>query len=88
METSRVAAHDASAQPNPVKLSIVGFGTVGRWLAKAIHEKRESLATRFGFATTLVSVATARNGFVYREEGLDIPGSGVIAWIYRRDVAV
>jgi len=62
-----------SPQREPIRLSIIGFGTVGRWLAKAIHEKKGLLATRYGFTATLVSVANARHGFIHREDGLDIP---------------
>lgn len=56
-----------------IRLAIVGFGTVGRWLAEAVHRRREWLADACGAAVSVVSVATRRDGFVYREGGLDVP---------------
>lgn len=56
----------------PMRLSIVGFGTVGRWLAVAIDRRRSWLAAECGVAVSLVGVATRRDGFIYRDAGLDI----------------
>ena len=56
-----------------IRLSIVGFGTVGRWLAEAIHRRRAWLEGECGVAITVVSVATRRDGFVHRDAGLEIP---------------
>lgn len=56
-----------------LRLSIVGFGTVGRWLAAAIHARRAWLEAECDVAISLVGVATRREGFVYRNAGFDIP---------------
>ncbi len=56
-----------------LRLSIIGFGVVGQGLAELLDSKRELLRQRFDLDITLVSVANARHGFVYREDGLDIP---------------
>ncbi len=56
-----------------LRLSIVGFGTVGRWLATAVHQRRAWLAAECGVAVSLVSVATRRGGFIHHDAGLDIP---------------
>ena len=56
-----------------LRLSIVGFGTVGRWLAAAIHARRAWLEAECDVAISLVGVATRREGFVYRDAGFDIP---------------
>ncbi|HVB20967.1 MAG TPA: homoserine dehydrogenase [Ktedonobacteraceae bacterium] len=56
-----------------LRLSLVGFGVVGQGLAELLQTKREQLQREFGLEVTLVSVANARHGFIYREEGLDIP---------------
>ena len=45
-----------------LRLSIVGFGTVGRWLAAAVHRRRAWLAAECGVAISVVSVATRRDG--------------------------
>ena len=56
-----------------VRLSIVGFGTVGRWLASAVHQRRAWLEAECGADLSIVSVATRRDGFLHRQDGFDIP---------------
>src|SRR5574341_1206981 len=55
-----------------MRLSIVGFGTVWRWLAEAINRRRSWLETECGVAISIVGVATRHGGFIYRDSGLDI----------------
>src|SRR5262245_10268130 len=55
-----------------MRVSIVGFGTVGRWLAEAIDRRRAWLETECGVAVSVVSVATRRAGFINRDAGFDI----------------
>jgi len=54
-----------------VRIVVVGLGTVGRWLVGALHTHRSRLESRYGFHPKLVAVATARDGFVSRADGLD-----------------
>jgi homoserine dehydrogenase len=56
-----------------IRLSIVGFGTVGRWLAGAVHRHHSWLETECGVKVSVVSVATRRDGFLYSDGGFDIP---------------
>lgn len=56
----------------PVRIWLVGFGMVGRWLASALDAQAERLATRYGRAVTVVGVGNARDGFVYDRDGLDL----------------
>jgi homoserine dehydrogenase len=56
-----------------VRIWVVGFGTVGHWVVRALHTQAETLADRHGFAAVIVGVANARDGFVHRPEGLDLP---------------
>ncbi len=56
-----------------LRLSIIGFGTVGQGLAELLATRRASLKQDYELTVTLVSVANARHGFIYRDEGLDIP---------------
>lgn len=56
-----------------LRLSILGFGTVGQGLAELLATKRELLRQDFNLEITLTSVANARHGFIYCEDGLDIP---------------
>jgi len=50
----------------------VGFGTVGRWLARALAER---YADRF----QIVGLANRRDGFFYREDGIDLGAALAIA---------
>src|SRR5262249_22357302 len=54
-----------------LRLSIVGFGTVGRWLADAVGHHRSWFEAEHGVAVTVVGVANRRDGFVYRDAGFD-----------------
>jgi homoserine dehydrogenase len=55
------------------RIWIVGFGTVGQWVASAVTTHADRLAERYGVTVSVVGVAGARDGFVYREDGLDVP---------------
>lgn len=52
-------------------LWLVGFGTVGQWLARALARDREALA-RQGLELAVVAIATARDGFVHDPGGIDL----------------
>lgn len=56
-----------------IRLAIVGFGVVGQGLAELLHAKKDLLQQQYGLSVTLVAVANARHGFIYKEDGLDIP---------------
>ena len=56
----------------PVRIWLVGFGTVGRWLARALDSNAERLAVRYGIAVTVVGLANARDGFIYDGKGRDL----------------
>src|SRR5258708_13591254 len=56
-----------------LRLALLGFGTVGQWLAEALHTRRAWLQQEYGVAVTLTSVGTRRYGLISRREGLDIP---------------
>jgi homoserine dehydrogenase len=65
---------------NPVRIWIVGFGTVGQWLARALDSQAERLAGRYGIGVTVVGLANARDGFIYDADGLDLRSvSGLVA---------
>jgi len=57
---------------SPLRIWLVGFGTVGKWLAGALDAQAERLASRYGCAWQVVGIATARDGFAYRADGLDL----------------
>ena len=55
-----------------IRLSIVGFGVVGQGLAELLLTRCSLLRQRFDLDVVLVSVANARHGLIYNEQGLDI----------------
>ena len=54
-----------------VRIWIVGLGTVGQWLLRAMHSQVPRLVDRYGFVPKVVGVANAREGFVYDASGID-----------------
>lgn len=56
-----------------LRLAIVGFGMVGRWLASAIQRRRSYLEAECGVGVILVGVGNRRHGFICRDGGFDIP---------------
>ena len=58
---------------NDVRLWVVGLGTVGRWLIRALDAQAATLSSRYGFTPRVVGVANARDGFVYDARGVDLP---------------
>jgi homoserine dehydrogenase len=56
-----------------VQIWVVGLGTVGQWLLRALNSQKEALERHYGFAPVVVGVANARYGFIHRAEGLDLP---------------
>ena len=55
------------------RIWVVGLGTVGQWLLRALDAQAETLFTRHRIRPIVVGVANARDGFVYDANGLDIP---------------
>ncbi len=53
-----------------MRVCVVGFGTVGRWVVDALARRGDGLRARYGAGIELVGVANARDGFVHREDGL------------------
>jgi len=56
-----------------LRLSLVGFGVVGQGFAELLATKHAFVKQHYGVDLTLVGVANARHGFIYREDGLHIP---------------
>src|SRR2546430_16910552 len=56
-----------------LRLSLLGFGIVGQWLAQALQTQQAWLQQECGVIVTIISVATAHHGLIYRDDGLDIP---------------
>ena len=54
-----------------MRVCVVGFGTVGRWVVGALARRGDELREAHGADIELVGVANARDGFVHREGGLD-----------------
>lgn len=56
----------------PLRIWLVGFGVVGRWLAAALASQQDRLAARYGVGFAVVGVGNARDGFIYDGNGLDL----------------
>jgi homoserine dehydrogenase len=56
----------------PLRIWLVGFGTVGQWLVRALESNAERLAVRHGIRVAVVGLANARDGFIYDGNGLEL----------------
>jgi len=56
----------------PLRVWIVGFGTVGQWVVRALNREAPRLAGKYGIGLTVVGLASARDGFIYDGRGLDL----------------
>jgi homoserine dehydrogenase len=66
----------------PLRLALLGFGTVGQWLAEALHTRRAWLQQEYGVVVTLISVGTAHPAVTHWTnvlEGLQATGGDVLA---------
>jgi homoserine dehydrogenase len=64
---------DVGSRATPVRVCVIGTGTVGRWLLRAISRDRERLAARYGVDLSVVAVG-ARDGLVHDPAGIDVEG--------------
>src|SRR5437763_96080 len=55
----------------PLRLALIGFGTVGQGFAEVLQSKAESLAAENDFRASIVAVSDLIKGAVYHPEGLD-----------------
>lgn len=57
---------------NVQRLVLIGFGNVGRALARLLMRKREELADRYDLEAQVVAIATLRHGSLLAPEGFDL----------------
>lgn len=62
-----------------MRIWLVGFGTVGQWLVRALESQSERLAARHGVDVTVVGIANSRDGFVHHGDGLDLRSALALA---------
>ncbi len=55
-----------------LRIWLVGFGAVGRWVACALDEQAGLLSTRYGREPVVVGIGNATDGFIYHPDGLDL----------------
>jgi homoserine dehydrogenase len=63
----------------PLRIWLVGFGTVGQWLVRALDAQAERLVERYGVGVAVVGLANARDGFIFDEDGLDLASALALA---------
>jgi homoserine dehydrogenase len=56
-----------------LSIGLIGFGNVGRALARLIEAKSLALRTRYALNVSIVGIATAHHGYAIDEHGLDVP---------------
>lgn len=62
----------AAAGGSPIRVWVIGLGTVGRWVLRAVREQQVSLGERYEVAFRIVGLASRREGFVHDEQGIDL----------------
>jgi homoserine dehydrogenase len=65
-------AKPAGRSVKPLRIWLVGFGTVGQWVMRALGSEHERLAGKYGIDVTVVGLANARDGLIYDSNGLDL----------------
>jgi homoserine dehydrogenase len=55
-----------------VRVWVVGFGTVGQLLVDALDRSAAKRHRRHGIRFEVVGLANRRDGFVHREDGIDL----------------
>jgi homoserine dehydrogenase len=63
--------------PDDIRLAFLGFGNVGRALARLLETKRTHLADVYGLRTRVVAIGTGRHGAIMRPEGIDAVGAAM-----------
>jgi homoserine dehydrogenase len=53
-------------------LALMGFGNVGRALARLLLDKRGELASRYGLSFAVTAIATGSHGVVINQDGIDL----------------
>lgn len=68
---------------SPLRIWLIGFGAVGRWVAGALDAQAAQLAARYGRELIITGIGNARDGFVYHPDGLDLAAALAAAAIRR-----
>lgn len=55
------------------KLAFLGFGNVGKALAKLLLKKESELSERYGITFKVTGISTGRHGSAIHSEGIDLP---------------
>lgn len=53
-----------------IKVALVGFGNVGKALARLLEKKQTVLNTEYGFSTVITGIATAHHGMMINPAGI------------------
>lgn len=54
-----------------IKVALVGFGNVGKALARLLEKKQALLISEFGFSTMITGIATAHHGIAINPAGIE-----------------
>lgn len=56
-----------------IRLTLIGFGVVGQGFVELLAKKQQYLKQRYDTWLSLVAIASARHGFIYKADGLNLP---------------
>jgi len=60
------------ADSRPLRIALVGFGTVGRWVARTVITRSGALEEHHCGPFSFVGIGNARDGYVHDADGLDV----------------
>jgi homoserine dehydrogenase len=61
-----------ASKSSALRVALVGFGTVGRWLARAVATNPGALEERYGARFSFVGIGNATDGYIHDPDGLDL----------------
>ncbi|GAB4534134.1 MAG: homoserine dehydrogenase [Anaerolineales bacterium] len=61
--------------PKHYNLALLGFGNVGRALARLLERKAAEVKARYGITYTITGIATGRHGALIAPAGVDVPAA-------------
>jgi homoserine dehydrogenase len=67
------------SESSPIRVALVGFGTVGRWLARVVASNSGSLEERYGARLSFVGIGNATDGYIHDGDGLDLGAALALA---------
>ena len=65
------SSHDTPPRMDPLRLALLGYGTVGRALHELLERNRAALAAEHDITFVICGIASRRMGWIANAKGLD-----------------